>query len=182
MLTAVVAALGRVPRWAWAVLLGAALVAGAWWWHASAVNRAVLVAVEAERAQLRAAAALQLAEAQGRAIEQQTQATMAWWEIERESNQRERRAGADAAAARGALDRLRSTLAALRGRPDAATESAGPDSLNAAAPALADALSECSGRYTALAATVDQLAGQVSDWQAYGLEVLPRAGVEFVSP
>ncbi len=176
---------GGVPSRVWAglacVAVGAALVALGWWWHAGAVDAAVEAAVAAERGRVQALVADVEMRAEARVRAAETDAALVRWEKDREALDRERRLAGDLVAVRGAEQRLRQQIAALRRGGDAAGPGAGASSLSDAAPALADALSECSSRYAEVAATADQLTGQVMYLQDYVAEVLPLV-VQFEVP
>lgn len=163
--------LGLVPDWLiWAVL-GVALSAAAWGWHGHIARTAINQAVEAERARMQAITAQKLADAQAKVIEAQTNAVIAQLENEHAQAELKARAESDAAAARTERSKLLNTIAALRSRGSAAGESAGTISTTDAIPRLADALSECSGRYEEMAGVADRLVIQVTGLQRWVKEV-----------
>lgn len=174
LLTPFAAALARVPRWLWLVLAGVLMAVAAWCWHGARVQAAVDAALLTERQQQQAQAREALLRAEARTRAAETRAALARWEIDRETTERARQLGADAAAARAAVDRLQHTLATLRRGGGPAPESASPVGGDDAAATLASALGQCSRRYTEVAAAADTLAGQVADWQAYATRVLPE--------
>ncbi len=143
-------------------------------WHSHAAQEAVTQAVDAERQALRQAAGKLLAEANERAIRAETQATIAAMEVKIDQDNRNRQADADRQRAGAERGRLLDTIAALRGGGSAPAESAGAGSLADAAPALAAALSECSGRYEQVAGIADAAIIQVMGLQDYITKVLPE--------
>lgn len=163
--------LGLIPDWLiWAVL-GVALSAAAWGWHGHIARSAINQAVESERARLQAESADKLRDAEIRVLTEQTKAAMAQLENEHAQAELKARAESDAAAARTERGKLLNTIAALRSRESAAGESAGTISTTDAIPRLADALSECSGRYEEVAGVADRLAIQVTGLQGWVKEV-----------
>ena len=173
--------IGMVPDWLiWAVL-GAALSVAAWGWHGHIARSAINAAVDAERTKLQSDAADKLRDAEIRALTEQTNAAMAQLENEHAQAQLKARADADAAAARTERSRLLNTIAALRSRGSAPSESASTIASTDAIPRLADALSECSGRYEELAGIADRLTIQVTGLQRWVKEVAGPVCVD-ISP
>ena len=163
--------IGMVPDWLiWAVL-GAALSVAAWGWHGHIARSAINAAVDAERTKLQSDAADKLRDAEIRVLTEQTNAAMAQLENEHAQAELKARAESDAAAARTERSKLLNTIAALRGRGSAQSESSGPIPGSDAIPRLADALSECSGRYEEMAGVADRLAIQVTGLQRWVKEV-----------
>lgn len=163
--------LGLIPDWLiWAVL-GVALSAAAWGWHGHVARAAINQAVEAERSRLKAEATDKLRDAEIRVLTEQTKAAMAQLENEHAQAELKARAESDAAAARTERGKLLNTIAALRGRGGAPGESSSPIATTDAIPRLADALSECSGRYEEMAGVADRLVIQVTGLQRWVKEV-----------
>ena len=165
MWSTIIKRLGLIPDWMiWAVL-GAALSVAAWGWHGHIARSAINAAVNAERTKLQSNAAEKLRDAEIRVLTEQTNAAMAQLENEHAQAELKARAESDAAAARTERSKLLNTIAALRSRGSAAGESAGTISTTDAIPRLADALSECSGRYEELAGVADRLVIQATGLQ-----------------
>lgn len=163
--------IGLVPDWLiWAVL-GVALAAAAWGWHGHIAQTAINQAVESGRARVQAIAAQKLADAQAKVIEAQTSAVIAQMENEHAQAELKAKADADAAVARNELSRLRNVISAVR--RSGGTTGDSPSTIiptDAVAP-LADALSECSGRYEEVAGVADRLSVQVTGLQRWVTEV-----------
>jgi len=171
MWSSILKRLGLVPDWLiWAVL-GVALAAAAWGWHGHIARKAISDAVKAERARVQAIAAQKLADAQAKVIEAQTSAVIAQMENDHAQAELKAKADADAAVARNELGRLRNTIAALRRGGGAPGDSPSTISPTDAIAPLADALSECSGRYEEVAGVADRLSVQVTGLQRWITDV-----------
>lgn len=161
-----------VPGWAWAALGGAIALALGVWWHQHHAAAAISSAVEAERAALRAEAKFELQQAVIDAHVLRTKADMANLEMIHALQEDRDRVRRDAARAVDEHRGLRDTIAALRRGQGAAGSGAQARSLADAAPQLADALGECSGRYVEVAAVADFLTVQVIGLQRFISEVV----------
>jgi hypothetical protein len=163
------AALIRIPavRYCLALVALLALVAGLVWWHQSAASNAIQSALDGQRAELQRKAADVLASVQLANLETSNRASIALLELTYENIKLADQARVDAAASRGALQRLQHTLSALRRGGGPSPDGSPAISLADAAPALAASLSQCSERYAGLAEGFDRLSIQVTGLQAY---------------
>lgn len=144
-----------IPAWAFAALGGAAVVAGAAWWHVDQVDAAREAGWAAATA-----AALEAKVEEDRLRRQANQGV-----TERATKERQNLAAA-AAVARTERDELLAELA-RRGAPGDPTAGAGADD----AAVAARALGECSSRYTEVARAADALTAQVRGLQDYARNV-----------
>jgi hypothetical protein len=167
-----------IPKQAWWVLGAVALCLAGVWWHGHVVDKAIREAVEADRKEWQAQAQEKLAQATIDVLKEKTTAAMAMLEVQHEDAKRARVAQADAARARAGRDGLQRTIEAMRGGGGAEGQSPGPVALADAAPALASALSQCSGEYGEVAAVADQLSNQVTGLQAYIERVVAPLAIE----
>jgi len=164
----------NLQRYLMAALVAALAFGAAVWWHGQRVQGAINEAVEADRKQWQEQAAEKLAAAEKRAVDAETRAGVALLETRYAEMERERLRLADLDRLRSRNDGLQRTLEALRRGGGQAGQAAGGAGLSDAAPALATALSECSGEYAEVAAVADQVTGQLLTLQDYVREVLPK--------
>jgi hypothetical protein len=157
-----------------AALVAALALWAAVWWHGQRVRAVVDAAVLADRAQWQALATEKLAAAEKRAVDAETRAGVALLETRYAEMERERVRLVDLDRLRSRNDGLQRTLETLRRGGGQTGQAAGGASLSDAAPALATALSECSGEYAEVAAAADQVTGQLLTLQDYVREVLPK--------
>lgn len=156
-----------IPSWARWGAVAAALILVACLWHGSVADDAIEAAVLADRATWQGKAKAELEAANKRAHDLETAAAVAALENQIAEAERARVAQADAGRARAEHNGLRNIIAAMLSGGGPSAEGAQPLSLADAGPALARSLSECSGRYTEVAAIADQAINQVTDLQAY---------------
>lgn len=160
-----------VPGWAWAALGGAIALGLGVWWHQHHAASVVRQALNGQLAELQAKARTELLEAKVEAHEERARADVANFEIIYATQKDRDRARSDAVRAAGVQRGLRDTIAALSRGENSQADGASARSLADAAPQLADALGECSGRYVEVATVADQLAIQVIGLQRFITEV-----------
>jgi hypothetical protein len=159
--------LALTPSWLrWAALAAVACVA-AYAWHHNAARDAIQAAVKADRATWQAQAKRDLDAANLHVLDVQTKAAIADLEDQVAETERAHVAKAGADHARAELDGLRRTISAMLSGTGSTSDGAEPIPLADAGPALSDALSECSARYTGVAAVADQAIIQVMALQSY---------------
>ena len=156
----------------YAALAIAALVGATAWWHGGQVDDLVRTSLDGQRAELQAQARTELLQAKVEAHEERARADVANFEMIYAIQKDRDRARSDAVHAAGVQRGLRDTIAALSRGENASADGAGARSLADAAPQLADALGECSGRYVEVAAVADQLTIQVIGLQRFIVEVV----------
>lgn len=151
----------------------AAAVAGAVWWHGQAADDAINAAVHADRAQWQSKARDIEQATAARYLTIMTTAAIAALENDHAQTIARLRLQGDVDRARDERDGLQRVIAAgLRGGGGFTAEGSTPLQLADGARALAESLSECSGRYVGVAETADRLSIQVTGLQRYITQVV----------
>lgn len=150
----------------------AGLLGVATWWHQQHASAVLREALDSQLKDLQAQAHTELLQSQVEAHQVRAKADVANFEIVYDIQTQRDGARRDLARAGEQQRGLLGTIAALRRGEGGSADGAGTRSLVDAAPQLATALGECSGRYVELAGLADRLTVQVIGLQRYVTEVV----------